>query len=79
LLQGLLGGAVALAIVALGTWLLNREVSALAHSYGSAFQIAFPAPGDAFAVVGFAGLLGTLGAHLSVSRHLRDIDASTRY
>ena len=30
--------------------------------------------GDALAVVLFAGLLGWLGAHLSVNRHLRDIE-----
>lgn len=74
LLQGLLGGMVALAIVALGLWLLNREVGALAQSYGSAFRFRFLALGDAAAIVGFAGLLGALGAQLSVSRHLRDIE-----
>ena len=74
LLQGLLGGMVALAIVALGLWLLNREVGSLAQSYGSAFRFRFLAPGDAAAIVGFAGLLGALGAQLSVYRHLRDIE-----
>lgn len=74
LLQGLLGGTVALAIVALGLWLLNREVGTLAQSYGSAFRFRFLAPGDAAAIVGFAGLLGALGAQLSVRRHLRDIE-----
>jgi cell division transport system permease protein len=74
LLQGLVGGAVALAIVAAGLWALNREVTSLAVSYGSSFRFTFPAPGDALAIVVFAGLLGWLGAQLSVSRHLREIE-----
>jgi cell division transport system permease protein len=75
LLQGMAGGCVALAIVAAGLALLNREVAVLAESYGSSFRFAFPAWSDALAVVLFAGLLGSLGAHLSVTRHLRQIDA----
>ena len=74
LLQGLVGGGVALAIVAVGLWLLNREVGDLAASYGSGFRFAFLPAGDAVAVVLFAGLLGWLGTQLSVSRHLRDIE-----
>ena len=74
LLQGLVGGAVALAIVAAGLWGLNREVAGLAQSYGSSFRFGFLSPGDALTVVLFAGLLGWLGAQLSVSRHLRDIE-----
>lgn len=74
LLQGLLGGGIALLIVGAGLWLLNREVGVLAQSYGSAFRFSFPPPGDALAVVLFAGVLGWLGAQLSVTRHLRDIE-----
>ena len=76
LLQGLAGGAIALGIVWAALWLLNSEVRGLAESYGSSFRFAFPPPGDAAAIVGFAGLLGWLGAHLSVSRHLREIEPS---
>ena len=74
LLQGLAGGLVALGIVSLGLALLNREVRLLAESYGSSFRVGFLPPGDALAVVVFAGLLGWLGAQLSVSRHLREIE-----
>jgi cell division transport system permease protein len=74
LLQGLAGGAVALAIVAVALGLLNREVRALAESYGSSFRFAFLPVAEALAVVLFAGLLGWLGAQLSVSRHLRQIE-----
>ena len=76
LLQGLAGGALALALVALALALLNREVQPLAASYGSAFRFGFPAAGDAAALLGFAGLLGWLGAHLSVGKHLREIEPS---
>jgi cell division transport system permease protein len=76
LLQGLAGGLVALAIVALVLALLNLEVRALAESYGSTFRFAFPPPGDAAAIVAFSSMLGALGAHLSVGRHLRAIEPS---
>ena len=74
LLQGLVGGAVALAVVAGALALLNREVRPLAESYGSAFAFAGPDTADGLAVVAMAGMLGWLGAQLSVSRHLRDIE-----
>lgn len=73
-LQGLAGGGVGLAILAGGLFLLNRGVRALSDSYGSAFELTFLASGDAFAVAGFAGLLGWLGAYLSVSIYLRGIE-----
>lgn len=76
LLQGLAGGALALLLVAASLALLNTEVRALAESYGSDFRFAFLAPGDALAVAVFAGLLGWLGAHLSVRRHLRATEPS---
>jgi cell division transport system permease protein len=74
LLQGIAGGLVALGIVAASLAVLNREVRFLAESYGSGFRFAFLSPGDALAIVVFAGLLGWLGAQLSVSRHLREIE-----
>jgi len=74
LLQGLAGGVIALGIVAGALALLNREVQPLAESYGSAFRFAFPVAADALSIVLFAAALGWLGAQLSVSRHLRDIE-----
>jgi cell division transport system permease protein len=76
LLQGLVGGAIALGVVAACLALLNREVGSLAASYGSDFRFGFLSPGDAAAVVLFAGVLGWVGAHLSVRRHLRAIEPS---
>jgi len=76
LLQGLAGGAVALAIVALALALLNREVGVLAESYGSTFRLPFLSAADALAVLAFAGVLGWLGAGLSARQHLREIEPS---
>jgi cell division transport system permease protein len=76
LLQGLAGGVVALGIVAAALALLNREVRRLAESYGSGFRFELLGAGDALGVVLFAGLLGLLGAQLSVARHLRAMEPS---
>jgi len=74
LLQGLAGGTVALAIVWGGLALLNAQVHALAESYGFEFRFAFLPPQDTLAVLLFAGLLGWLGAFMSVSRYLFEIE-----
>jgi len=71
LLQGLLGAALALALVYGTLALLNREVAALAQSYASGFRLGAPGLADAAAVLAFGALLGALGAHLSVDRQLR--------
>ena len=68
--QGLAGGAVALAIVAVALWLLNREVQGLAASYGSNFRLAYLSLGEASGVVAIAAALGWAGAQLSLNRHL---------
>lgn len=72
-LQGLAGGAVALGTVAGGVAVLNRGVRTLAASYGSSFELSFISPADGVAVALFAALLGWLGANLSVSMYLREI------
>ena len=74
LLQGLIGGVLAVGFVAAALALLNRQVRPLAESYGSDFHFAWLAAPDALAVIALAGLLGWLGAQLSVGRHLRAIE-----
>jgi cell division transport system permease protein len=74
LLQGLAGGLLALGIVSAGLWLLNRDVQALAESYGSAYRLPFLDVGDGLAIAAFAGLIGWLGAYLSVNRELREME-----
>ena len=74
LLQGLAGGAIAIGIVWFALALLNREVAALAQTYGSSLRLHFLSAADMLAMLGCASVLGWLGAHLSVARHLRDIE-----
>lgn len=73
-LQGIAGGFVAVLIVSAGLALLNRQVRPLAESYGSGFRFGWLSIADVLAVVLFAGVLGLLGAQLSVGRHLREIE-----
>jgi cell division transport system permease protein len=73
-LQGLAGGLLALALVWGGLAALNSGVADLAASYGSPFRLAVLAPGDALALLAFSGALGWLGAYLSVSRYLLEIE-----
>jgi cell division transport system permease protein len=73
-LQGLAGGLVALAIVWGSFAALNLGVAELAASYGSGFRLTPLAAGDALAVVLFSGGLGWLGAFLSVSKYLLEIE-----
>lgn len=72
--QGLAGGIAALGIVWLSIELLNQGVRALAATYGSAFQLTHLPAADGAAVAVLAALLGWLGAYLSVSIHLREMD-----
>jgi len=74
LLQGLAGGAVALAILWASLATLNVAVTELAKTYGTTFRLQFLAPADSLAVAGFSALVGWLGAYLSVSKYLREID-----
>jgi len=73
-LQGLAGGLVALGILRASLAALNTGVSELAASYGSTFRLAFLEPGDALAVALFSAALGWLGAYLSVSKYLLEIE-----
>ena len=74
--QGIAGGIVALAVVGGSLAALNVGVSELASSYGSYFRLGFLAPSDALAVVLFSAVLGWMGAFLSVSKYLREIEPS---
>lgn len=70
--QGVLGALVALGILAACLAVLNRDVEILAGLYGSPWRLVGLGWNDGLAVAGFAGILGWLGAFLSVSRHLQD-------
>ena len=49
----------------------NTTVADLSKTYGTVFQFQFLAPADAIAVAAFSGLIGWLGAYMSVSKYLR--------
>jgi cell division transport system permease protein len=74
LLQGLAGGAVALAILWASLATLNAGVAELAKTYATTFRFQFLSPADALAVACFSALVGWLGAYMSVSKYLREID-----
>lgn len=76
LIQGLAGGLIGLAILGLCLAALNVGVADFSATYGSSFRLSYLALGDAIAVAGFSGLLGWLGAYLSVSKYLREIDSA---
>lgn len=74
LVQGTLGGLAALAIVYLCMRILNRYILELAQLYGSDFKLGFFGFSDCVALLVFAAGLGWLGAYMSVSRHLAEIE-----
>jgi len=74
LILGALGGLAALAIVYLCRFILNQSILELAQLYGSGFRLGFFGVSDCLALLAFAAFLGWLGAYMSVSRHLADIE-----
>jgi cell division transport system permease protein len=74
LVQGTLGALAALAVVYACRLILNRSIFELAQLYGSDFRLGFFGFADSLAVLAFAAALGWLGAHMSVSRHLAEIE-----
>lgn len=73
-LQGLAGGLAAWAITALAVVLLNGQLAQLAALYGAAFKLELLSPADSGILLTFSAVLGWLGAWLSVSRHLWQIE-----
>jgi len=75
-MQGLLGGGMAWLIISLSLTLLNWQLTPLSQLY--AFQLALNSltPGDSLTLLLFSLYLGWLGAWLSVTRHLSQIEPS---
>ncbi len=71
-LQGLLGGAVALATVWVTVQALSGPVASLAETYGAVFSLTGPGLRESAAILGFAAFLGWLGSAISVRRHLAE-------
>lgn len=74
LLQGAAGGLLAAGILRAALAALNGGVRELARAYGSDFQLAFLGPAEVAALLAFSAVLGWLGAYLSVSKYLREIE-----
>ena len=73
-LQGLAGGCAAWVIVTLAAVVLNVELGDLATLYGTAFKLQPLDATDSAVLLLFSAALGWLGAWLSVSRHLWQIE-----
>ena len=74
LLQGLLGGATAWLIITISLSLLSISLSDLAQLYASSFTLQHLSAGDSLTLLGFSAYLGWLGAFLSVTQHLWQMD-----
>lgn len=74
LIQGMLGGAAAWLIIATSLLLLNYSLAGLAQLYASSFSLKHLSLGDSLTLLGFSSYLGWLGAWLSVSQHLWQIE-----
>ncbi len=74
LLQGLLAGIAAWLIIAASLALLNVKLGALSEIYASNFMLHHLTWGDSLSLLVFAAYLGWLGAWLSVSQHLWQIE-----
>ena len=74
-IQGLAGGLAAWGVVNLLTWLLNRDLAGLAELYSATFGLQPPSATDSALLLVCSGLLGWLGAWLSVSRHVWQIES----
>jgi cell division transport system permease protein len=75
-LQGLLGGLAAGGVLAVAGTLLRAPVERLAGLYGSAFHLLPPTAIEIVAVLGLTTLFGWLGAWLSVTRALHQVEAT---
>ncbi|MGH8767388.1 MAG: permease-like cell division protein FtsX [Burkholderiales bacterium] len=73
-LQGLAGGCAAWAIVTLAVIVLNVQLAELATLYGTAFKLQPLDAADSAGLLVFSAALGWLGAWLSASRHLWQIE-----
>ena len=71
---GLGGGLIALLLLSISLWWLSGPVERLMDLYRSQFELSGLGFEGAFSLLGFAMLLGWLGAWLAVKRHLDAIE-----
>jgi cell division transport system permease protein len=75
-LQGLLGGLAAGGVLALAGWMLQAPVEHLASLYGSTFHLLSPTGNEVAMVLGLTTLSSWLGAWISVTRALRQVESA---
>ncbi|MGB9128437.1 MAG: permease-like cell division protein FtsX [Thiobacillus sp.] len=75
-LQGLLGGLAAIGVLAIAGGVLRAPVERLAALYGSTFHLLPPTAIEIAAVLAFTAAFGWLGAWLSVTRALQQVEAT---
>lgn len=75
LVQGLLGGSAAWLIITVSLSLLNINLTDLTQLYASNFSLHHLSAGDSLTLLLFSAYLGWLGALLSVSQHLWQIES----
>ena len=75
-LQGLLGGLAAIGVLAIAGGILRAPVERLAALYGSTFHLLQPTPIEIAAVLALTAAFGWLGAWLSVTRALQQVEAA---
>ncbi len=74
LVQGLFAGLAAWLIIGASLALLNIKLSALSEMYAGNFTLHHLTAGDSVSLLAFSAYLGWLGAWLSVSQHLWQIE-----
>jgi len=72
--QGFLGGITAWLIISISLHILNLSLVGLTKLYGTSFTLSPLSLGDSFSLLAFSAYLGWLGAWLSVSQHLWQIE-----
>lgn len=75
-LQGLAGGCAAWLIIAAGLHFMNGAITEIARLYSSSFALVNLDTKESLLLFFFSACLGWLGAWLSVTRHLLQIDSS---
>lgn len=75
-LQGLSGGLAAIGVLAIAGAILHAPVTRLAGLYGSSFHPIPPSSIEVAGVLALTALFGWLGAWLSVTRALRQVEAT---
>jgi len=74
LVQGLLGGSAAWLIITVSLSLLNVSLADLTQLYASNFSLHHLSAADSLTLLAFSAYLGWLGAFLSVTQHLWQIE-----